>query len=1487
MRRLALFVALLPASVLVVFQACTTREIVAVRVGGMGIQPATATVYVGDSVQLSATVQDEHGEELRNAEPAWSSALEDIVAVTQTGVAHGVRSGISDVSATFGGQTATARITVIPAPVYDFQVSETGGSTIVTEAGGTDAISVVLLTQPAANVVLSVASADPTEVQVAAPTLTFTPSDWNAAQLVTVLGVDDALIDGDQVTGVTFSVDAAQSYPPFATASPRTIAVLTRDDEAAGFSVASTGGSTSASEGGPADTITVVLGVQPNSDVRLMVSVDDPADAAVAPTSLTFTPGDWSTPRKVAFSAVDDSVADGTRTRTITVAVASDSDSAFVGLSPKTIGAMTVDNEVAGISLAHTNGYTLATEGGATDSIVVSLTTPPASTVVLDVTVNNPDDAIVSPSSLTFTAADWSPRRLTFIAVDDPDLDGSRAHTITVTVNASSDAPFRSLGPHTLDATTADNDVASYVVTESGGSTVVDEGGGSDTFGLVLTSRPSSDVTLRVTSGDTTEARVSPATVTFSPSTWNQTRTVTVTGVDDALGDGNQVSQISITVDPGSNPAFTGLAPRTVSVTTVDNDGIGFTISETDGTVVNEPGTLSDAVAIRLNAVPLASVVLKITPSDATEVGVSPTTLTFTPANGAQAQAVVVNGVNDVIEDGDVVSTVTVSVDVALTLDAAYDTVSARTFNVTTLDDEVPNLIISETGGSTAVDETGTTDIFTVLLSAQPLSDVLVAVTSEDLGEAVVDSATLTFTPANWSTAKTVTVRGVDDGVPDGTQVVGVRLSVVDASSDDAWDAVADRVVAVTVTEALSGFTVTETGGSTSVYESGTSDQFTVVLDGAPGSPVVLTVTSSDPGEATVDSVTLTFTAANWSTPKTVTVRGVDDTVADGAQVSAVTVAVDPSSDPEYVGLAPRVVSVTTGDNEVPSFQVVQTGGVTTVDERGTTDSFTVVLGVEPRSTVVLGVSVGDPTEVAVDSATLTFTPANWNVARTVTVTGLPDGVADGDQVSQITLSILDAISDDLWDPLPNQTVTVTNLDVTAGFTVTQTGGSTTVSESGTADQFSVVLDQAPLSNVVFNVTSGDATEVAVDSATLTFTPTTWSTPKTVTVTGVDDPTVDGTQVTGVTVAVAAGSDPTFVGLSPKQVSVTTTDDDVAGFSVTQTGGTTSVDETGTTDVFTVVLTRQPLSNVTFTVTSADVGEAVVDAATLTFTPATWSTAKTVVVTGVDDQVADGPQLTDVTVAVGAGSDAAFLGLASQTVSVQTTDDEIADFAVTQTGGSTSVTEGGSSDTFTVVLLSRPASSVTITATSPNPGEVTVSPSSVSFPPGQWNSPRTFTVTAVNDAVADGNQVTLVVVSVDDATSNDLFDAAPDKTVSVTSVDDEVAGFTIVESGGQTTVSESGTTDSFTVALTAQPVSPVTLTITSGDTGEVSVVTTSVSFTSSDWSTPKTVTVQGVADGAPDGSQLTDVTIAVGPGAYPVYAAVSPQNVVVTTTDVN
>ena len=79
---------------------------------------------------------------------------------------------------------------------------------------------------------------------------------------------------------------------------------------------------------------------------------------------------------------------------------------------------------------------------------------------------------------------------------------------------------------------------------------------------------------------------------------------------------------------------------------------------------------------------------------------------------------------------------------------------------------------------------------------------------------------------------------------------------------------------------------------------------------------------------------------------------------------------------------------------------------------------------------------------------------------------------------------------------------------------------------------------------------------------------------------------------------------------------------------------TASVDENGTTDNFTVVLTAQPGSDVVLTVSSADSGEATVSPAALTFTPDDWNEPQTVTVTGADDDRDDDIQYTDVTVSV-------------------------------------------------------------------------------------------------------------------------------------------------------------------------------------------------------------------------------------------------------------
>ena len=63
------------------------------------------------------------------------------------------------------------------------------------------------------------------------------------------------------------------------------------------------------------------------------------------------------------------------------------------------------------------------------------------------------------------------------------------------------------------------------------------------------------------------------------------------------------------------------------------------------------------------------------------------------------------------------------------------------------------------------------------MLNAAPLTDVVIDVSSGDLGEATVSPVQLTFTPTSWSTPQTVTMTVVDDAVV-GVHPCGVLLEV-------------------------------------------------------------------------------------------------------------------------------------------------------------------------------------------------------------------------------------------------------------------------------------------------------------------------------------------------------------------------------------------------------------------------------------------------------------------------------------------------------------------------------------------------------------------------------------------------------------------------------------------------------------------------------------------------------------------------------------
>lgn len=396
--------------------------------------------------------------------------------------------------------------------------------------------------------------------------------------------------------------------------------------------------------------------------------------------------------------------------------------------------------------------------------------------------------------------------------------------------------------------------------------------------------------------------------------------------------------------------------------------------------------------------------------------------------------------------------------------------------------------------------------------------------------------------------------------------------------------------------------------------ENGTTAEFSVVLRSSPASVVTVPVQSLDTTEGVTDTEALDFSPSNWSVEQTVTVTGVDDDEIDGDQPYVIQAGPTQSEDPDYDGLNAPNVTIINRDNDSASVIVSPISGLVTT-EYGDNDSCSVVLGTRPSHPVTIPLSSSDESEGTVSPDQLVFTSENWDVPQDVIVTGVDDSIVDGDQVFYVIVGKVIS-NDHNYDGYNPDNVEVTNIDNdTPGIFVHPTSGLETTEAGGTAE-FTVTLLTQPMHNVIIPIASSDTSEGTVSPTSITFTPADW-TPRTVMITGVNDNVADGDQPYTIIVGAANSDDENYDNTGPFIVSAINRDNDTTGFILSKTSGL-SVDETGTTDTFTVRLRSQPTANVTISVSSSNTGYATVTPSGLTFTPLNWDTSRTITARGVD-----------------------------------------------------------------------------------------------------------------------------------------------------------------------------------------------------------------------------------------------------------------------------
>jgi hypothetical protein len=1006
---------------------------------------------------------------------------------------------------------------VPPVTVTVVNPANTAGVTLstdhleVTRGGASDSYTVALASKPTADVTITITQFSPIvdplpppgsgtgttpptpgdngPLTVTPATLTFTPDDWQTAQPVTV----SAPADPNQfdVPAVLLLETVASQDPNYNNFPAPTVFVRVDDSSVGHGTLVLSTDQLKVTRGGGSDTFTVALASQPTADVTITIAQGSPDLQG------------WPSPR-------------------------------------------------------HN----------------VALIVPPP--------VTN-DPLQIAPTTLTFTSADWSTAQMVTVA---PPTTGTGNQFDFLRLSASSsDTNYNNID--TPPVGVAVIDPAGLVVSQE----KLDlKPGGSDSYTVALASKPSSDVTVTiaqaavpsplyvdgdgnlppVTVGGDVQLTIAPTTLTFTPDDWNTAQPVTVTAPANVTGPAIAVLDQTVT---SSDAHYNGLLVPPVFVTVEGSSTTTTTpvVVSTDHLELTRGGA-SDTFTVNLATQPTADVTITIAQTDPTlgprshdPLQIAPTTLTFTSADWSTAQTVTV--APPTTGSGDQFDFLSLS---ASSSDTNYNKIPIPPVGVTVID--TAGLVVSQEKLDL---KPGGSDSYTVALASKPSSDVTVTIAQAatplvrvapagplppvPVGgdvQLTIAPTTLTFTPDDWNTAQPVTVTAPADAAGPAFAVVEEKT----ASSDTTYDGLQGPSVFVYVEG--SSTTTTNPGGAVlskdhlEVTRGGSNDSYTLALTSQPAGDVTVTIAqvNSDmppPGALrnaagvlppvadghdplSIAPATLTFTAADWSTPQTVTVA--PPTTGSGNQ-SDYLVETAASSDPNYNVRLPSL-----------SVAVIDPAGLVLSKDHvdltaGGSDSYTVTLASKPTADVTVTITPADvpgatlpggvsvPLEpagagpVTLTTTTLTFTPDDWNTPQPVTLTAPADATGPG--AGSLTETV--ASSDPSYDGLQAPSVSVY---LEGSSTTTTNSGSLVFNKQqlqvtpGTgSDSFTIALTSKPTANVTVTIAEGAGAvfvvpdvattlgalpvpptppgsdvQLTITPITLTFTPDNWNMAQTVTV---------------------------------------------------------------------------------------------------------------------------------------------------------------------------------------------------------------------------------------------------------------------------------------------------------------------------------------------------------------------------------------------------
>jgi len=537
---------------------------------------------------------------------------------------------IKDDSVSSGADTAWIDNIAFP-DTFNFTIIPTSVNT--TEAGGTAAFTVKLNNQPTADVIIELSSSDATEGTVSASSLTFTNADWNIEQVVSVTGVDD-LIDDGNVSYTIALTPALSEDTNYDGIDPNDANVTNIDDDPVWHvanDVTDSGNSTTWSQA--FKTVQEAIDAADDheqvwikhgtyrlpSQIRIdkalylyggFAGTEATRDERDLSSNTTIIDGSSSVRcfyistnaeiNEITFAAGRASYGGGifiqSSSPSITNCFFTKNQAIIKGggvynasASPLFVNCVFSGNSAdngAGIynddsspTLIHcTFSINIAiNSGGAMFNDGTSLPTLTNCILWNNGTEINDTTSVVSGS---IVQGDYP-------GLGNHDLAPLFVGGASGNVRLSSNSPAIDTGMQ-INGLAADitgmprpagagldrgaYEFDPFNITTSRISGVTTEDGGTATFTVRLNSQPTADVTVGLSSSDTFEGTVTPSSLTFTDPDWNSEQTVTVTGVDDNLLDGDQMYEIILGSISSADLNFDGIDSPLVKMTNVDNE---------------------------------------------------------------------------------------------------------------------------------------------------------------------------------------------------------------------------------------------------------------------------------------------------------------------------------------------------------------------------------------------------------------------------------------------------------------------------------------------------------------------------------------------------------------------------------------------------------------------------------------------------------------------------------------------------------------------------------------------------------------------------------------------------------------------------------------------------------------------------------------------------------------------------------------------------